>query len=92
MTIDELTPGQRIRVRQMIDRRAGDWHAVVEGVVQAVDVGKTGSWYAHGKDDKFWLRRVRIVKRDGEVSELNLDPGSEIELLESGQTADRHEG
>jgi hypothetical protein len=81
MRIEELEPGQRIRVRQTIDRRAGDWQTVVEGVVEAVEVGQTGSWYAHAKDDKFWLRRIRMVKDDGEVSVLNVDIATEVEVL-----------
>ncbi len=81
MTLDELKPGQRIRVTQTIDRRAGDWHVAVEGIVQAVELGKTGSWFAHGKDDKFWLRRIRLRKDDGEITVLNLDRGSAIELV-----------
>lgn len=81
MTVDELKVGQRVRVRQTIDRRAGDWHGTTEGVIQAVEVGKTGSWYAHAKDNRFWLRRIRLVKADGEVTTLNLDQHSEVELL-----------
>ena len=81
MTIEELKSGQRVRVTQTIDRRAGDWRATVEGVVQAVELGQTGSWYAHAKNDKFWLRRIRLRKSDGEISVLNLDAGTEIELL-----------
>ncbi len=87
MTIETLKPGQRVRVRQTIDRRAGDWQTVVEGVVQAVEVGKTGSWYAHAKDDKFWLRRIRMVKDDGEVSVLNVDSLTEVEVLKAGPGA-----
>ncbi len=85
MRIEELEPGQRIRVRQTIDRRAGDWRTIVEGVVQAIEVDKTGSWYAHAKDDKFWLRRIRMVKDDGEVSVLNVDAATEVEVLGAEQ-------
>jgi hypothetical protein len=81
MTTDELKPGQRVRIVQTIDRRERDWHATVVGVVQAVELGKTGSWYAHAKDDKFWLRRIRLVKDDGEVTTINIDPCTQIELL-----------
>ncbi len=82
LTFEDLKPGQRVRVHQMIDRRARDWHCRVEGVVQAAEVSKTGSWYAHGKDDKLWLRRVRLVKDGGELTVLNLDRWSEVELLD----------
>lgn len=81
-TVKDLQPGRRVRVEQVIERRAGDWRAQVEGVIEQVDVGTTGSWYAHGKDDKLWLRRVRLRKADGEVSILNLDQYSRVELLD----------
>jgi hypothetical protein len=81
MTFDDLKPGQRVRVHQMIDRRAGDWSCTVEGVIQDVEVSKTGSWYAHGKDDKLWLRRIRLMKDGGELSTLNVDQWTEVELL-----------
>ncbi len=82
MTIDECRPGQRVRVVQTIERREGDWHDTVIGVIQSVTLEKTGSWYAHSKDDKLWLRRVRLVKDDGEVSVLSVDVLTEIELLD----------
>ena len=78
MTLAELQPGRRVRVVQTIDRRAGDWHAVVEGVIQSVEEQKTGSWYAHSKDDKYWLRRIRLKKDDGEISVLSVDQYTEV--------------
>lgn len=82
MTIDELKPGLRVRVTQTVDRRTRDWQAAVVGVVQAVEEQKTGSWYAHAKDDKLWLRRVRVLKDDGEITVLNVDECTELELLD----------
>ncbi len=81
MTIEDCKPGQRVRFRQTIDRREGDWHASVEGVIEQIELQKTGSWYAHSKDNKFWLRRVRLRKDDGEITLLNVDPRTEIELV-----------
>lgn len=81
MQFEALKPGQRVRIRQKIDRRERDWQTTVEGVIAQVEVAKTGSWYAHSKDNKFWLRRVRIRKDDGEISALNLDQFTEVELL-----------
>jgi hypothetical protein len=81
MDIEQLKPGQRVRVVQTIDRREGDWQQAVEGVIDAVDVEATGSWYAHAKDDKFWLRRVRLTKADGERTTLVVDQYTRIEVL-----------
>ena len=89
LAFEDLRPGQRVRVHQMIERRAGDWHCTVEGAIQGVEVSKTGSWHAHGKDDKLWLRRIRLAKDDGELSTLNLDQWSEVELVGEAR---RHEG
>lgn len=81
MTSEELKPGQRIRVVQTIDHREGEWRTAVEGVVHSVELQKTGSWYAHAKDDKLWLRRARLIKDDGEITILNVDSRTEVELL-----------
>ena len=83
MTVDQLQAGQRVRITQTIDRRDQDWQTAVVGVVQAVEQQKTGSWYAHAKDDKYWLQRVRLVKEDGEVTVLNVDARAKIELLDT---------
>jgi hypothetical protein len=90
VSFEELQPGQRVRIHQVIDRRAGDWHATVTGVVRRIDVSPTVSWFAHGKDGRLWLWRVELQKPDGELSVLNVDARSEIELLEdkaAGQPA-----
>lgn len=81
MTLDEIKPGQRIRVRMAVERNEGDWVHAVEGVVEKVTLQKTGSWYAHSKDNRFWLRRVFLRKDDGELSLLTLDQHSDIQLV-----------
>jgi hypothetical protein len=81
MNADQLKPGQRVRITQTIERRAGDWNATVTGVIESVDTSTTGSWFAHGRDDKFWLRRIRLRKDDGEISTLNADLRTDVELL-----------
>ena len=83
MTIADCQPGQRVRVLQTVERRERDWHAAAVGVIQSIELQKTGSWFAHSKDDRFWLRRIKLVKDDGEESILVVDPLTEVELLES---------
>ncbi|MGD8453014.1 MAG: hypothetical protein PVJ57_14440 [Phycisphaerae bacterium] len=85
MTIDEVKPGQRIRVIQEIDRREGNWQTEVAGVVESVGQEKTGSWYAHAKDDRLWLLRLRLRKDDGERTTITVDPLTRVELL--GETS-----
>lgn len=76
-----LKPGQKIRVFQEVDRREGNWTNEVVGTVVAVTAEKTGSWFAHGKDDRFWLWRVRLRKEDGELTTLTVDQYTRFEIL-----------
>ena len=81
LQFEDLQPGQRVRVTQTVERRARDWQSSVTGIVLATEVSMTGSWFAHSKDDRLWLRRVRLQKDDGEVSLLNVDGWTRLELL-----------
>lgn len=76
-----LKAGQRVRIHQSIDRREGPWTNAVEGVVVSVKAEKTGSWYAHGKEDKLWLYRVRLQRTDGELTTVVVDPHTRYEIL-----------
>ncbi len=87
MTPDEIKIGQRIRVRQEIARREGAWETVVEGEVLSIQPEKTGSWYAHSKDDQFWLLRIRLRKPDGEITTLNVDQYTNVEALAGATSA-----
>lgn len=81
MSTIEIKAGQRIRVHQTIDRREGDWAAPVEGTVVSFITEKTGSWYAHGQDDKLWLNRIRLKKDNGELTTLTVDAMTRVEVL-----------
>jgi len=43
----------------------------------------TGSWFARGKDDRLWLKRLRLRKADGETTVLVVDDGTSIAKLEA---------
>lgn len=79
-------PGQRVRVTQQVPRLeregGGTMTTFVEGVILRADQEKTGSWYAHSKDNKVWLDRLRLKKDDGEIVVLNLDQYSHVDVLE----------
>ncbi len=81
MEIEQVKPGQQLRIRQKIGRREGDWQTEVTGTVLEVSQRKTGSWYAHAKDNKFWLHRIRLRKADGEITTITWDQSTQIDLL-----------
>ncbi|HMN96473.1 MAG TPA: hypothetical protein PKC43_08895 [Phycisphaerales bacterium] len=74
-----LAVGSRVRVRQQMPQRDRVWTEAVEGVVVRYRQAKTGSWFAHGRDDRLWLDRLELRLDDGELVVLNLDGYSVIE-------------
>jgi hypothetical protein len=82
---EKLQPGQRVRVIQQVPRQqtgGGPMVTQVEGTVVKLEQQKTGSWYAHAKDDKLWLDRLEIRRDDGEQVVMNLDQYSRVEVLD----------
>jgi hypothetical protein len=75
-----LRPGARVRVTQQIAGRDYTWTSEIRGTVVEYRQKQTGSWYAHSKDDKLWLDRLTIRKDDGELTTLNLDDYTHIDL------------
>ncbi|MEM6550518.1 MAG: hypothetical protein AAF750_00060 [Planctomycetota bacterium] len=73
--------GQRVRVTKQVARESTALTNAVEGVVVGHEQKKTGSWYAHSKDDKLWLDRLVIKKDDGEIYVANVDGQTRVELI-----------
>jgi hypothetical protein len=76
----KLTPGTRVKVTQQLAARDYSWSTVVTGTIVNFSQQETGSWYAHSKNDKLWLDRLTLRKADGEISTLNLDDYSLVEI------------
>ena len=78
-------PGTPVFVKQEVRRREvlGSYEAEVVGVVEAWEEHPTGSWYAHGKDDKLWLKRLKLRKADGEITLLVIDNATQIAKIEA---------
>lgn len=74
-----LRPGTRVRITQQVPRLQGHLKTSVEGSVVRYEQSPTGSWYAHGKNDKLWLDRLILRRDDGEIVYLNLDQYSLVE-------------
>lgn len=77
----DYQPGKRVRVTQQLPQRDKTWSSAVEGVITRYRQARTGSWFAHAKDDRLWLDRLEVRKDDGELVVLNLDQFSVIEPL-----------
>jgi hypothetical protein len=78
----QLLPGVQVRVTQQIPHRNRTWTNDVRGTIVSYEQKQTGSWYAHSKDDKLWLDRLTVRRADGELTTLNLDDYSRVELGE----------
>ena len=75
-----FAPGTRVRVtHQIANAHDESWSNTVEGTVLRYRQAKTGSWFAHAKDDRLWLDRLEIERDTGEIVVLNLDQFSLIE-------------
>jgi hypothetical protein len=84
-----LRPGAKVKITQQIAGRDYTWTSDVVGTVVDFEQKQTGSWFAHSKDDKLWLDRLLIKKDDGELTTLNLDDYTHVEVLDPapGDTA-----
>lgn len=76
-----LSIGSRVRITQRVAARHYAFLAPVEGTILDLRPRPTGSWFAHGEADKLWLDRIVLRKADGEISTLNLDEHSRVEVL-----------
>jgi len=76
----QLTPGARVAVTQQVALRQQAWTTTVRGTLVAFEQRPTGSWFAHGQGGRLWLDRLTLRKDDGEISVLNLDSGTRIEI------------
>ena len=76
----QLKPGARVKVTQQIPARDYAWSTAVVGTVVEYQQKQTGSWFAHSKGDHLWLDRLVIRKDDGEITSLNLDEYSRVEI------------
>ena len=83
-SLGKVSVGQRVKVTQQTPRQTGVITTTVEGVIRKFGQQKTGSWFAHSKDDKLWLDRLELKKDDGEIVVLNLDRNSVVESSDGG--------
>ncbi|MDQ3440823.1 MAG: hypothetical protein M3478_10790 [Planctomycetota bacterium] len=82
---NQLKPGARVKVTQQIAARDHTLTSEIRGTITAYEQKPTGSWFAHSKDDKLWLDRLTLRKDDGEMTTLNLDAASHVEIEDQGR-------
>ena len=75
-----LAPGAKVKVTQQIAARDHTWTTTHAGTIVSYAQKTTGSWFAHSKNDKLWLDRLKLRKADGEIITLNLDDYTVIEI------------
>lgn len=78
----EFPPGTPVRVIARTARRGEPIETQTIGVVESWEEMPTGSWHAHGLNDRLWLRRLQLRKVDGEQSLLVVDDGTHIARIE----------
>lgn len=77
---EQLKPGVKVKITQQIAARHYTWPTEIRGTIVEFMQQETGSWYAHSKDDRLWLDRLVLRKADGEITTLNLDDYTHIEI------------
>ena len=78
-----FAPGSHVRVTHQISNSHDEsWSNTIEGRVLRYRQAKTGSWFAHSKDDRLWLDRLELERENGELVILNLDQFTKLELLD----------
>ena len=71
-----------MKVTQQIPQRDDDYVATVQGKVLRQERQESGSWFARNRHGKVWLDRLIVEKADGEISVLNLDEYTRVEVVE----------
>ena len=78
-------PGTMVRITQQIPRRTDTYSVTVTGKVIRQERQHSGSWFARNAHNKVWLDRLVIQKSDGEITVLNLDEYTVVEILSGPQ-------
>ncbi len=85
---NQLKPGAKVKVTQQIAARHYTLTSEIRGTITAFEQKPTGSWFAHSKDDRLWLDRLTLRKDDGEITTLNLDAASHVEVERQGASGE----
>ena len=78
MRCTRLSNGTPVLVVQRIHQTDSSWETRTAGVIDSWEEDPTGAWYAHGRNGKLWISRLRLRKADGELSTLTIDEQTRI--------------
>jgi hypothetical protein len=81
LNVEQLKPGQKIRITHEVRVGQRSWPATVEGTVRDVNVLVTGLTVERGKDDFVGVPTVHFVKPNGELSSITVDERTKIEVI-----------
>jgi hypothetical protein len=81
-------PGTHVRITQQIPRRTDTYTTTILGTVLRHERQSSGSWFARNPSGRLWLDRLIIQKPDGEISTLNLDEYTRVEVLDGPPATD----
>lgn len=74
----DYPPGTPVQITQHVELRGQVLDKRMKGVVESWEDLPTGSWFAHGKHDRYWLKRLLLRKPDGELTLLVVDATTHI--------------
>jgi hypothetical protein len=81
-TLNEMTPGQRLRITQLV--KVGStktWHFVIEGVFRHVDSLATGLATERLKEDDIVIPVIHFTKDNKEMSSVTVDEHTKIDIV-----------
>ena len=84
-TLNELKPGQRIRITQTVRMNSlCEWQTTVEGTFRDLNYLATGIATDRVPEDDIVVVTVHFTKDNGELSSITLDDRSRVEVLSQG--------
>jgi hypothetical protein len=76
-----LTPGDKIRVTQVVRVGARKWDAHTDGTFRGLAYLETGITTERVKDDDLVVPVVRFTKPNGELSSISIDENTRVQKL-----------
>ncbi len=80
-TLQELEPGQRIKIKQTVRVGNKTWPAEITGTFRSLRSLVTGLSTDRVLEDDIVVPTIHFTKENGELSSVSLDENSEIEIL-----------